>query len=200
MPPPVLDLRLVLRCPHLKRAATHTTLRVRRIPMREITLTAHIRGRHPGCVVTFLHGRQLLGVAPVDTRNATATLTLRSTRIRGFTARYAGTASTPRAAGENETPKAAVVRRTLARDLAHPVAAGIALIAQSGAASEGAQNPGDAYAASPCVARCRSLATPRPARWLLDAQRSRRRPMTARQQDRLRAPAAGPRPGACSFK
>jgi DNA-binding beta-propeller fold protein YncE len=90
VPPPVLDLRLVLRCPHLKRAATHTTLRVRRIPMREITLTAHIRGRHPGGVVTFLHGRQLLGVAPVDTRNATATLTIRSTRIRGFTARYAG--------------------------------------------------------------------------------------------------------------
>jgi hypothetical protein len=90
VPPPALDLRLVLQCPHLKRGNTRTTLRVRRIPMREITLTAHVHGHHPGGVVTFLVGRHVLGLVPVDTRKGTATLTVRSTRIRGFTARYAG--------------------------------------------------------------------------------------------------------------
>jgi hypothetical protein len=90
VPPPALDLRLVLRCPNLKRGGTHTTLGVKRIPMREITLTAHVRGHHPGGVVRFLLGRHVLGVVPVDPRKGTATLTIRGTRIRGFAAQYEG--------------------------------------------------------------------------------------------------------------
>jgi hypothetical protein len=90
VPPPALNLRVVLRCPQLKRAGTHTTLRVKRIPMREITLTAHVRGHHPGGEVKFLVGRHVLAVVPVDPRRGTATLTIRTARIRGFTAQYAG--------------------------------------------------------------------------------------------------------------
>jgi hypothetical protein len=90
VPPPALNLRLVLACPHLRRAVTHTTLRVTRHSKRQLVLLARVRGRHPAGVVSFLLGRRLLGVVPVDPRNRRAILTLRGTRTKGYFARYDG--------------------------------------------------------------------------------------------------------------
>ena len=90
IPPPALGVRLVLVCPHLRRAVTHTTLRVSRHGKRQLVLLARVRGRHPAGVVSFLLGRRLLGVVPVDPRSGRATLTLRGTRTKGYVARYGG--------------------------------------------------------------------------------------------------------------
>ncbi len=40
VPPPALNLAMVLRCSHLRRANTHTTLRAQRAPMHHVVLTA----------------------------------------------------------------------------------------------------------------------------------------------------------------
>jgi DNA-binding beta-propeller fold protein YncE len=90
VPPPALGLRLVLACPHLRRAVTHTTLRVSRHGKRQLVLLARVRGRHPAGVVSFLLGRRSLAVVPVDPRSGRATLTLRGTRTKGYVARYGG--------------------------------------------------------------------------------------------------------------
>jgi DNA-binding beta-propeller fold protein YncE len=90
VPPPALGLRLVLACPHLRRAITHTTLRVSRHGKRQLVLLARVRGRHPAGIVSFLLGRRLLGVVPVDPRDGRAALTLRGTRTKGYVARYGG--------------------------------------------------------------------------------------------------------------
>ncbi len=90
VPPPALGLRLVLACPHLRRTVTHTTLRVSRHGTRQLVLLARVRGRHPAGVVSFLLGRRLLGVVPVDPRNGRAAWTLRGVRIKGYLARYGG--------------------------------------------------------------------------------------------------------------
>ena len=90
VPPPALGLRLVLACPHLRRAVTHTTLRVSRHGKHQLVLLARVRGRHPAGVVAFLLGRRQLGVVPVDPRSGRATLTLRGTRTTGYLARYGG--------------------------------------------------------------------------------------------------------------
>ncbi|MDQ6776826.1 MAG: choice-of-anchor D domain-containing protein [Actinomycetota bacterium] len=92
VPPPALNLSLVLRCPHLHRAKTHTTLRAQAAPMHHVTLTARVRGRRPGGIVQFLAGRRLLGSVPVDTRNGRATLTIIGRSTSGFSARYEGDA------------------------------------------------------------------------------------------------------------
>ena len=90
IPPPALGVRLVLVCPHLRRAVTHTTLRVSRHGERQLVLLARVRGRHPAGVVSFLLGRRLLAAVPVDPRSGRATLTLRGTRTEGYVARYGG--------------------------------------------------------------------------------------------------------------
>ena len=90
VPPPALGLRLVLACPHLRRAVTHTTLRVSRHGKRQLVLLARVRGRHPAGIVSFLLGRRLLGAVPVDPRSGRATLTVRGTRTKGYVARYGG--------------------------------------------------------------------------------------------------------------
>ena len=90
VPPPALGLRLVLACPHLRRAVTHTTLRVSRHGKRQLVLLARVRGRHPAGIVSFLLGRRLLGAVPVDPRSGRATLTLRGARTKGYLARYGG--------------------------------------------------------------------------------------------------------------
>lgn len=90
VPPPVLGLRIVLACPHLRRAATHTTMRVSRRHKRQLVLLARVRGRHPAGVVSFLLGRRLLAVVPVDPRSGRATLTVRGARTTGYLARYSG--------------------------------------------------------------------------------------------------------------
>jgi hypothetical protein len=93
VPPPALNLRLVLTCPHLRRAGTHTTLRVSRGGKGQLVLLARVRGRHPRGVVSFLLGRRLLAVVPVDPRNGQATLTVAGTRTHGYVARYGGDGS-----------------------------------------------------------------------------------------------------------
>jgi hypothetical protein len=90
VPPPALHLRLVLACPHLRRAATHTTSRVSRHGKRQLVLLARVRGRHPGGVVSFHLGPHLLAVVPVDPRNGQAILTVAGTRTEGYVARYGG--------------------------------------------------------------------------------------------------------------
>jgi DNA-binding beta-propeller fold protein YncE len=90
VPPPALGLRLVLACPHLRRAVTRTTLRVSRHGKRQLVLLARVRGRHPAGTVSFLLGRRVVGVVPVDPRNGRATLTLRGTRTKGYVASYGG--------------------------------------------------------------------------------------------------------------
>ncbi|HWF74310.1 MAG TPA: choice-of-anchor D domain-containing protein [Solirubrobacteraceae bacterium] len=90
VPPPALNLSLVLRCAHLRRAKTHVTLRAQKAPMGHVLLTARVRGRHPRGLVEFLAGRRVLGSVPVDTRDGRATLTITARSTRGFTARYQG--------------------------------------------------------------------------------------------------------------
>jgi hypothetical protein len=90
VPPPALHLSLVLRCSHLRRAKTHTTLHTRRAPMRHVVLSASVRGRHPHGLVTFLKGARRLGSVPVDTRDGRATLSIIGPLSRGFAARYQG--------------------------------------------------------------------------------------------------------------
>jgi YVTN family beta-propeller protein len=92
VPPPALHLTVVLRCPRLRRAMTHTTLRAQRESRRRVVLVAHVRGRHPHGVVKFLTGARALGSAPVDTRSGRATLSITGRSTRGFTARYEGDA------------------------------------------------------------------------------------------------------------
>jgi YVTN family beta-propeller protein len=90
VPPPALGLRLVLACPHLHRAVTHTTLRVSRHGKHQLVLLARVHGRHPAGVVAFLLGRRQLGSVPVDPRSGRATLTLPGTHTKGYSAAYAG--------------------------------------------------------------------------------------------------------------
>lgn len=92
VPPPALNLRLVLRCLHLHRTKTHTTLGAQRAAMRHVVLTARVRGRHPHGLVKFLAGHRKLGSVPVDTRSGRATLTIAGRATRGFVADYEGDA------------------------------------------------------------------------------------------------------------
>src|SRR5262249_39298669 len=96
VPPPVFNLKLVLGCPKLTRARTATTLKLTRMPGRQLLLTARVQRRRGhgraslGGTIVFTRGRRFLGRVPVDPRRSTATLTVtgsggRNQRIR---ARY----------------------------------------------------------------------------------------------------------------
>lgn len=81
VPPPVDDLRLVLRCPHLRRAATRTRLRLKAVPVGQTALVAHVRPRHGrrvlGGIVSFRRGRRVLAVAPLVRRDGLVVVTVR---------------------------------------------------------------------------------------------------------------------------
>jgi YVTN family beta-propeller protein len=81
VPPPVVDLRLVLRCPSLRRGASRISLRARREPLNQLTLVARViarRGsrRRPQGVVTFKSGRRTLATVLLSARNGYATATI----------------------------------------------------------------------------------------------------------------------------
>ncbi|MDQ6805094.1 MAG: choice-of-anchor D domain-containing protein [Actinomycetota bacterium] len=99
IPPPALSISVVLRCSHLRRANTHTTLRVQRAPLRHVVLTAHVHGHHPAGLVRFRAGRRLLSEVPVDTRNGRATLTISGDSTQGFSAQYEGDAGNAPSSG-----------------------------------------------------------------------------------------------------
>jgi hypothetical protein len=90
IPPAVTNVRLKLRCPHLRRAHTHTKLTARKVPVNEVTLVAVVRGRHPKGTVTFKRGRRTLGVVTLNPRTARAVFTTAGTSTRGFRATYEG--------------------------------------------------------------------------------------------------------------
>jgi YVTN family beta-propeller protein len=90
VPPPVVSLRLVLRCPHLVRRHTTTKLRVRADRGGDVILIARVRGRRPAGLVVFYRGRRRLGEVPVFGRRPVAALTVRGRSTRGFTVRYLG--------------------------------------------------------------------------------------------------------------
>jgi hypothetical protein len=90
VPPPVLSLRLVLRCPHLVRRHSATKLRARAEQGGGVVLIARVRGRRPTGVVEFFRGRRRLGEVPIFARRPIAVLTVRGTSTRGFTVRYLG--------------------------------------------------------------------------------------------------------------
>ncbi len=92
IPPAALNIGLELRCPKLTRARTHIALSARAAPMHEITLSARVRGKRPGGLVSFLLGRRLLGTVPLDPRHGTASLTVRGSTTHGFVAEYQGDA------------------------------------------------------------------------------------------------------------
>lgn len=79
VPPAVSNLVLVLRCPHLRLAATHTTLRVLRAKHGTAVLLATVRRKegHTSLrqllgTVTFDAGKHELGAVPVNLKTGTA--------------------------------------------------------------------------------------------------------------------------------
>ena len=98
VPPPVFDLRLVLRCPKLTRSQTATNLKIAPMPDNQLLLIAKVTGvparaRHPFAgTIVFTHGRRILGRVPVDPRRSTAVLTVTGSGARnhGIRARYEG--------------------------------------------------------------------------------------------------------------
>ena len=98
VPPPVTNLRLLLRCPHLRRARTRVTVRARNVPVGRLALFSHvtIAGRHgggrPQGLVAFYSGHRRLAEVPLDATTATASVTIakRSASSGPITARYAG--------------------------------------------------------------------------------------------------------------
>jgi YVTN family beta-propeller protein len=76
VPPPVADLRLVLRCPRLHRNHTRLVLRVVNRAGGGVTVLALLHSRRAAAgFVTFRLGRRLVGTAVVDSRRHMATLT-----------------------------------------------------------------------------------------------------------------------------
>ncbi len=98
VPPPVFNLRLVLRCSNLRRAPTRVSLLVNPMAGKQLLLIArvlrsHGRGRHRvGGLIVFTHGRRVLGRVPVDSRRSSAVLTVAGSGARnhGIRARYEG--------------------------------------------------------------------------------------------------------------
>ena len=80
VPPPVVDLRLVLRCPRLHRTHTRLLVRVVNRAGGGVTVLARLQSRRAAAgFVTFRLGRRRLGEAVVDSRRHIATLTSRIT-------------------------------------------------------------------------------------------------------------------------
>ena len=94
VPPPVGDLRLTLRCPHLRRDRTRLSMRVLRRAKGSAVLLARVRFRRarPVGFVTFRAGRRQLGEAVVDSRTGVASISAR-VASRHVTATYSGDAS-----------------------------------------------------------------------------------------------------------
>jgi DNA-binding beta-propeller fold protein YncE len=90
IPPAVLGLELVLKCPHLRRAATRTKLQARKVAAAQVVLAARVRGRHPSGIVRFYSGHRHLGDVPVDPRTGRATMTAAGRGTKGMSARYQG--------------------------------------------------------------------------------------------------------------
>jgi hypothetical protein len=90
VPPAVFNLRLVLRCPGLKRKPSRTTLKVHKVPVNEVVLMAQVRGGNPIGAVRFSARDRTLGLVPVDPRTHRATLAVSGTRTKGFRATYQG--------------------------------------------------------------------------------------------------------------
>jgi hypothetical protein len=90
VPPPVVGLDLVLRCPRLHRARSHTRLKAKKVPVGEVVLEATVRGRHPLGLIRFAAGRQTLGIVSLSPRSHTAVLTVARRSGAGVRATYEG--------------------------------------------------------------------------------------------------------------
>ena len=98
VPPPVTDLVLTLRCPHLRRAISRTTLNVTAgnespaVLLRASVASGPTRSRRsPSGLVTFRDGQTVLGTAPVDPDTGQALLVANATPgPHRYRARYAG--------------------------------------------------------------------------------------------------------------
>jgi YVTN family beta-propeller protein len=89
VPPPVSDLRLVLSCPHLRRARTSLALRAVRRPERRLTLLARVRGRSPRGYVTFKVGSRTIAQVTLS-RRGTAAVTVAAVAPARVVALYSG--------------------------------------------------------------------------------------------------------------
>ncbi|MGH2858776.1 MAG: hypothetical protein ACRDMJ_14980 [Solirubrobacteraceae bacterium] len=93
VPPPVADLRLTMRCPRLRRAATRLRVLVARSPSGGVAVLARVQARrsHPVGYVIFRAGRRVLGEAALSSRTATASVILeRAVRAGSIVAVYSG--------------------------------------------------------------------------------------------------------------
>lgn len=88
IPPAVTGIKLTLKCPHLKRRASHTKLTAHKVPVNLVALLVRVRGRHPQGTVTFKRGGRKLGVATLV--NGRAGFMVPGTSTAGYRAAYSG--------------------------------------------------------------------------------------------------------------
>jgi hypothetical protein len=92
VPPPVDDVVLTLKCPHLWRAPSHVRLRMQRMRGTMTAVTATVSGRHAVGYVTFSgHGVPAVKL-PISSKSRQATFILTKRRER-IVARYLGDAN-----------------------------------------------------------------------------------------------------------
>ncbi|HEY2769617.1 MAG TPA: hypothetical protein VGI87_03580, partial [Solirubrobacteraceae bacterium] len=90
VPPPVTNILIKLRCPHLKRAKTTLRLRISNARGGTRVVTATVRGKHAQGVVTFRAGA-LTAPLPLAGRHHSASFVLPS-GVKRVRARYGGDA------------------------------------------------------------------------------------------------------------
>jgi hypothetical protein len=90
VPPPVSNLRLTLKCPHLHRTRTRTTLKAKVIPVHQVIVIATVRGHHPEGLVRFTRRGRTFGYAPLNLRTHQASLTVLATDTHALSATYEG--------------------------------------------------------------------------------------------------------------
>jgi hypothetical protein len=112
VPPPVADLRLVLSCPRLRRAATTLSVTVAG-RAGGTTLSARVGSpRRPAGFVTFRVGRKVLGEAVLDSRTRAASLTTaRTLTPRSVVATYSGDGANAPSRGGGVAPSRAVAKK-----------------------------------------------------------------------------------------
>jgi hypothetical protein len=95
VPPPALNLRLVLACPHLRRAATSTAVRLKKAIRGELILTVSVRSSghsrtRPAGNVTITAGRRRLAVAALVAGSTTQLTVLTAHPPKRIAAAYSG--------------------------------------------------------------------------------------------------------------
>jgi len=89
VPPPVSNLLIKLRCPHLHRSSSRVSLRFRHSHGSIVLVTARVRGRHPAGLITFA-AAGLHATVAINSRTRSATLV--TTSGATVKARYQGDA------------------------------------------------------------------------------------------------------------